>query len=112
MRRTTMSTEVRDNPQQSRYELLVDEQLAGFALYRLDGERITMYHTEVEPEYEGRGLGDELAHTALEDVRSRALVLVPVCPFIAAYVRRHPDDYLDLVAPGLRKSVMQGSGHR
>ena len=49
-----MSTEVRDNPEASRFELLVDGRLAGFAQYRLNDERITMYHTEVEPEYEER----------------------------------------------------------
>lgn len=105
-----MSTQVRDNPEESRYELLVDGRLAGFALYRLEGRRITMYHTEVEPEYEGRGLGDELARTALDDVRRRGLVLVPLCPFIAAYISRHPDDYLDLVAPSLRQRVTEGAG--
>jgi hypothetical protein len=41
-----MSTTVRDNPEESRYELLVDAQLAGFAQYRLNGKRTTMYHTE------------------------------------------------------------------
>lgn len=107
-----MSTQVRDDPERSRYELVVDGRPAGIALYRLDGERITMYHTEVEPEYEGRGLGDELARAALDDVRRRTLVLVPVCPFIAGYIRRHPDDYLDLVVPTLRRSVMQGAGQR
>ena len=105
-----MSTEVRDNPAQSRYELLVDGRLAGFAQYRLNGTRITMYHTEVEPEYEGRRLGDELARRALDGVRRRGLQLVPLCPFIAAYIRRHPDEYLDLVAPGLRERVMEGAG--
>ncbi len=105
-----MSTEVRDNPEASRFELLVDGRLAGFAQYRLNDERITMYHTEVEPEYEGRGLGDELARAALDDVRRRGLVLVPLCPFIAAYIRRHPDDYLDLVAASLREKVMEGAG--
>jgi uncharacterized protein len=107
-----MSTEVRDNPPKSRYELLVDGRLAGFAQYRLDGERITMYHTEVEPEYEGRGLGDELARLALGDVRRRGLVLVPLCPFIAVYIRRHPGEYLDLVAPSLRERVIEGAGRR
>jgi predicted GNAT family acetyltransferase len=104
-----MSTTVRDNPAESRYELLVDAQLAGFAQYRLNGKRITMYHTEVEPEYEGRGLGDELARAALEDVRRRGFVLVPLCPFIAGYIRRHPGDYLGLVAPSLRRRVMEGA---
>ena len=105
-----MSTTVRDNPEESRYELLVDGRLAGFASYRLDGKRITMYHTEVEPEYGGRGLGDELARAALDDVRRRRLVLVPLCPFIASYIRHHPGDYLDLVAPGLRERVMEDAG--
>jgi uncharacterized protein len=105
-----MSTTVRDNPDESRYELLVDGRLAGFASYRLHGERITMYHTEVEAEYGGRGLGDELARAALDDVRRRGLVLVPLCPFIASYVRHHPGEYLDLVAPSLRDRVMEGAG--
>jgi uncharacterized protein len=105
-----MSTQVRDSPEEARYELLVDGRLAGFAQYRLDGTRITMYHTEVEPEYAGRGLGDELARAALEDVRRRGLALVPICPFIAAYIRRHPADYLDLVVPNLKERVMDGAG--
>jgi uncharacterized protein len=107
-----MSTQVRDNPEESRYELLVDGRLAGFVQYRLQGEQITMYHTEVQPEYGGRGLGDELARAALDDVRRRGFVLVPLCPFIAAYIRRHPDDYLDLVAPGLRQGVTEGAGQQ
>jgi predicted GNAT family acetyltransferase len=105
-----MSAQVRDNPEESRYDLLLDGQLAGFAQYRLRGKRITMYHTEIEPEYAGRGLGDELARAALDDVRRRGLVLVPLCPFIAAYIRRHPADYLDLVEPSLRERVMEGAG--
>lgn len=104
-----MSTVVRDSPEESRYELLVDGRLAGFAQYHLNGQRITMYHTEVEPEYEGRGLGDELARAALDDVRRRGFVLIPICPFIAAYIRRHPDEYLDLVEPSLRKRMMEGA---
>jgi uncharacterized protein len=105
-----MRAEVRDNPEESRYELVVDGRLAGFAQYRLHGTRITMYHTEVEPEYAGHGLGDQLARAALDDVRRRGLILVPLCPFIAAHIRRHANDYLDLVAPGLRARVMKGAG--
>lgn len=107
-----MTTEVRDNPNEARYEVLVDGRLAGFARYRLDGTRIIMFHTQVEPEYEGKGLGGELAHRALDDVRRRGLTLVPLCPFIAGYIRRHPVNYLDLVAPDLRNRVMGGAGQR
>jgi uncharacterized protein len=102
-----MDAEVRDDPKKSRYEVLVDGRVAGFSRYRLDRERITIYHTEVEPGYEGRGLGGELARAALDDVRRRGLVLVPVCPFIAAYIRRHPNEYLDLVAPSVREKLIE-----
>ena len=103
---TSETPAVHDNPSELRYELLVDGQLAGFAQYRLSNDRITMFHTEVAPQYGGRGLGGELARRALDDVRRRGLVLVPICPFIAAYVRHHPDEYLDLVLPALRDKVL------
>jgi predicted GNAT family acetyltransferase len=110
LRCRTMSTQVRDSQEDERYEIRVDERLAGFAQYRLTDERITIFHAEIDPEYRGRGLGAELAHDALEDVRRRGLVLVPRCPFIASYVRRHPDQYLELVVEGLRERVMEDDG--
>ena len=57
---------------------------------------ITLIHTEVAPQYEGHGLGDQLVAYALDDVRTRGLRIVPVCPFVAAYLRRHTE-YEDLV---------------
>jgi hypothetical protein len=88
---------VRDNPAAARYELFVAGQLAGFASYVLSGATMTIPHAEVEPRFEGRGLGSRLARFALDDARSRGLAVVPRCPFVAAYIRRHPD-YADLVA--------------
>ena len=106
-----MSLQIDDNPEEHRYEALLDGKLVGFIQYRLQDGRMTMVHTEVEPAYEGQGVGSELAKVALEDVRERGLKLVPRCPFIARYVRRHPDLYLDLVPEPLREKVMAGSGH-
>ena len=88
---------VRDNPAAARYELFVAGELAGFADYVLSGETMTISHAQVEPRFEGRGLGSRLAAFALDDVRRRGLSVVPRCPFIAAYIKRHPD-YADLVA--------------
>jgi len=100
-----VSGQVRDNPAESRYEVFSDGRLAGFAQYVLRDDRITMFHTEVEPAFEGEGLGGELAREALDDVRARGLMVEPLCPFIASFIRHHPDAYLDLVVPELREKV-------
>ena len=88
---------VRDNPGEGRYELFVAGQLAGHATYTLSGPTMTIPHTEVRPRFEGQGLGARLARFALDDARERGLRVVPRCPFVAAYIGRHPE-YADLVA--------------
>ncbi len=100
-----MSVEVHDNRDAERYEVWTDGQLAGFAEYRLHKGRITFTHTEIDPEHEGAGLGSRLVRAALDDARGRALAVLPVCPFFADYIRRHPEDYLDLVVPAMRARV-------
>lgn len=88
---------MRDNLDEHRYELVVDGELVGELVYRLRDQTITLLHTGVSPSVEGKGLGSRLVAGALEDVRARGLRVVPVCPFVSAYVRRHPE-YSDLVA--------------
>ena len=91
-------TEVRDNPNQSRYEITVDGALAGFAAYRRREGRIVFTHTEVDDAYAGQGLGGRLARGALDDVRAAGdIEVVALCPFIAAWIDKHPD-YQDLLA--------------
>jgi uncharacterized protein len=92
-----MSTTVADAPERSRFEISVDGELAGFAVYRLAPGRITFVHTEVDDAYAGHGLGGELARAALDDVRARGLAVRPDCPFIKGWIAKHPD-YADLVA--------------
>jgi predicted GNAT family acetyltransferase len=91
-----MTTAVTDNREQSHYELHVDGQLAGWIVYRDAPDVVTMVHTEIEPEWEGHGLGSVLAAGSLDDVRARGLKVRPLCPFVAAYIERHPE-YADLV---------------
>ena len=91
---------VRDHPERSQWEARLgdlDAPVAGFAAYRREGDRITFTHTVVEPEHEGAGVGSALARAALDDARTAGLRVVPQCPFIAAWIRRHPD-YADLVS--------------
>lgn len=88
---------VRDNPRELRYELVDGGELLGEIRYTLEPGVITLVHTEVAPSVEGQGVGSRLVAGALEDIRARGLRLVPLCPFVAAYLRRHPE-YRDLVA--------------
>ena len=91
------TVQIFDNPAAERYEAQVDGAVAGEAFYKLDPGRIVFLHTEVDPEYEGRGIGSLLAKDALEDARAKGLRVVARCPFFARYIRHHPE-YQDLLA--------------
>ena len=88
---------VRDNPAELRYEILAGDDLLGIIQYVNKPGRVVLVHTEIEPKAEGHGVGSRLVTGALADIRARGLELVPVCPFVRAYLARHPE-YDDLVA--------------
>ncbi|SRR6266542_3954664 len=90
------SAEVRNNRAAQRFELVIGDRLAQIAYAERDGV-ITFIHTEVPPELEGQGIASRMAHTALEYARERQLRVVPRCPYVAGYIRRHPE-YQSLVA--------------
>ncbi|SDJ53554.1 hypothetical protein SAMN05421874_102131 [Nonomuraea maritima] len=93
-----MPTEVVDNSTESRFEILVDGKVAGFADYRLLPTKIIFTHTEVLPEHEGQGLAGKLVGHALQASADTGLRVVPSCPYVARYIERHPE-FKDLVAP-------------
>lgn len=85
------------NDEASRYEARIGGEIAGFAQYQLTPELIVFTHTEVDPHFEGQGVGSALARFALDDVRSTGQrKVLPVCPFIKGWIQRHPD-YAGLV---------------
>lgn len=88
---------VTDRPDQLRYEIEGDGEVAGFLLYRIEPGVLELVHTDVDPKWEGKGVGAALVQGALDDVRARGLKIRPICPFVRAYLRRHPE-YTDLVA--------------
>ena len=92
-----------DNPDKHRYELSADGQLVGVAEYNLLDGALLFTHTEVMEGNEGKGYGSVLAKGALDDVRRRRLHAIPVCQFIAGYIRKHPE-YLDLVTADSRRA--------
>ena len=77
------------NEDLNRFESIVDGHLA-FLRYEKDGGRIVLAHTEVPSELEGRGVGSALARAALDYARKNDLAVVPRCPFVKAYLERHP----------------------
>jgi predicted GNAT family acetyltransferase len=87
----------KDNTAQQRYELLADGEVLGFAQYRRNGGTVTITHTEIGAQHEGKGYGSALARQALDHLRAEGEKLVPACAFIAAYVSKHPE-YADLTA--------------
>jgi hypothetical protein len=88
---------IADNPTESRFEISVDGVLAGFADYRDGHAGRAFTHTEVAADYEGMGLASQLIRHALDEATRAGRKVLPFCPFVRAFIERHPD-YLDLVA--------------
>ena len=86
---------VADNPAEQRYEAWSGDELAGFAAYQKAERLVVFTHTEVEPRFEGQGVGGALVREALDDVRRQGLPVLPICPFVQGWIAKHPD-YHDL----------------
>ncbi len=83
---------VRDDPDREVFLAVLDDGTeAGGAYYRRRDGVVTFTHTTVDPAYEGQGIGAQLAAGALAQVREAGERFVPLCPFIKAYVERHPE---------------------
>lgn len=94
------------NDERHEYEIAVGGERAGIAGYRDEPGRILFTHTEIDPAFGGQGLGGILARAALDDAVSRGLTIVPYCPFIQAYLRKHPDFVGDVEWPeGAKRSA-------
>jgi len=79
------------NDDKGRYEIFVGDEVGGYAEYRERGDEVVFTHTEVDDAFAGQGLGSKLAKGAIEDVVSRGRTIVPLCPFIGSYLRKHPE---------------------
>ena len=95
--------EVTDNAEAGRFEVNLDGETA-FAEYRLDPGTITLPHTVVPDAFEGRGIASALARHAFGYARDRGLKVIPTCPFMAGWVKKHPEAQ-DLVADHCRAEL-------
>jgi uncharacterized protein len=94
---------ISDVPEKERFEARDDEgTLAGVITYQLTGNVIAYTHTKVEPEFEHHGVGGELARAVMEDAVAKGRLVVPICPFLAAWLDDH-HDYDKIVARSHRR---------
>jgi predicted GNAT family acetyltransferase len=92
------SLEVRNNTEEEQFEVPLNDGDLGVIVYRMHGEDVyVMLHTEVPPAYGGKGIADKLVHDALDMVRAEGKKVIAICPYVKAYIKRHPD-YQDLAA--------------
>lgn len=86
---------VRNNPDRRRYELLDGDTVIGKANWvpyqGTDGAQRIFYHTVVDDAYAGQGLASQLARYALDDTSAAGLPIIPVCPYMKKWLRKHPD---------------------
>lgn len=88
---------ITDNPDERRYEARVSGELAGWVDYGRVRTRLVALHTEVQPEFGGRGIASALVRRVLDDARAAGQTITPRCPFFVSHFQRHPEDH-DLLA--------------
>lgn len=98
---------VHEEPDEQAFVIDVDGKAAGIARYEVHDGRYVFTSTVVEDGHEGQGVGSTLARSALDELRQRAVAVVPLCPFIAGWIDRH-DDYADLVDEELLAELSGG----
>ena len=98
----TEEKRVRDNPDKHRFEIDLGDGTLAIAEYNLLTTKIVFTHTEVPTPHEGQGIGTMLIEAALASARERGLQVIPICPFFAAYMKKHAD-VQDLLDPAYRK---------
>ncbi|MFF9127245.1 GNAT family N-acetyltransferase [Streptomyces sp. NPDC014889] len=98
MSQPSSSTTVRRTDAKHRYEILVDGARVGLTAYRDHGDQRVFFHTEVDDAFAGQGLASRLVQEALTDVRESRKRIVPVCPYVAKFLKRH-EEFADITDP-------------
>ena len=104
MATTTPAYPIRDNVEKHRFEADLGDGSVAIADYNLLSGKIMFTHTEVPPRHEGKGIGSALIRFALSSARERALQVIPICPFFAAYIKKHAEEQ-DLLDPSYRRAL-------
>jgi len=91
-----MELEVADHPEQERFEIHADGELAGFVDYRLHDGELALLHAETLSRFRHRGFAGQLVQFSLDSARERELAVLPYCPFVRRWIADHAE-YADLV---------------
>jgi predicted GNAT family acetyltransferase len=94
-----MNYKLKNNKEANQYQIQIDEYSARIE-YILAQDKIFLTHTEVPKQMVGKGVGSVLVKMILQDIEKHDLTLVPLCPFVAMYIKRHPE-WLKLVMKGI-----------
>ena len=94
-----------DDASARRYRLLVNNEEVGYSEYDpVAPASILIKHTEILPQYEGRGFGSQLVRSMLDDIRGQAKTVIPICPYAMNYIRKH-HEYQDIVRADFRTTL-------
>ncbi len=85
------TTALTKNESTRRFELTVDDKPAFIVYEPLGDSVLALTHTEVDPALEGKGVGSKLVEETLQYIDNQGMRIVPTCPFVSAYIKRHPD---------------------
>jgi uncharacterized protein len=91
-----MELQVTDVPDEQRFEIRADGELAGVIMYHMRGATIAFLHTETEERFRGQGVAGLLVQSSLDWARARHLSVLPYCPYVKRWIAEHPG-YRDLV---------------
>lgn len=97
-----MEHQLIDNSEKKQYEFQIDGHTPKIE-YIKTKDKIYLTHTEVPTALEGKGIGSALVRQVLEDIKAKDLTLIPLCPFVAAYIKEHPQ-WRELVLKGINIS--------
>lgn len=86
-----MATHLLHNRRKSRFDIRVEDKLAGSAHYKLSNGVATFDHTVIKPAFEGQGLGSQVVRFALDQAKAEGWRIGATCPFVVAYLERHPE---------------------
>ena len=104
MAKPVHSPVIRDNVEKHHFEIDLGDGSIAIAEYNLGPGKIVFTHTEVPPAHEAQGIGSALIRFALKSARERGLKVAPICPFFAAYFKKHAEEQ-DLLDPAWRHEL-------